>query len=86
MHLHIFHTFPNTLLSLAKTLQSDDKVLLINDAVYSLNQLTAHTLPCEILYLADDAKLRGLHNTQFTAISMDEFVQLTLQAQHCINW
>lgn len=68
-----------------------DKVLLAQDAVYSLLKQDEHkTLQpyAPIYVLEDDIKARGLQldNTLFKALSYPEFVELSLDCDQVISW
>ena len=73
------------------TISEQDTVLLTQDAVYALTggfiqQIKQH--PATWLALEGDCIQRGITHVDDTVqlISIDEFVQLSFKAQHCLSW
>ena len=94
MILHKVCTSPFTDQSLSQCLkrkQPTDKLLLIQDAVYTMlkvditDTLLAHS---PIYVLCEDIQARGLkiENDLYQAISYPEFVALTLECKQVISW
>lgn len=94
MQLHIFTQSPyqhTTLSQTMPTISEQDTVLLTQDAVYALTsdfiqQIKQH--PATWLALKDDCVQRGITHVDNTVqlIGIDEFVQLSFKAQHCLSW
>ncbi len=82
--MRLFQFCTTTLPSLLSLAQSDDCLLLRQDAVYLL--LTPRPWPCQVLVLQQDLMARGLECPQaVNAISDSEWVELTLQASQVIS-
>ena len=94
MILHKVSTSPfadQTLLQCLKRIQPTDKLLLIQDAVYTIVKadVTETLLTHGPIYvLREDVQARGLkiENDLFHAISYPEFVALTLECNQVISW
>ena len=94
MILHKISTSPFTEQSLQqclKRIQPADKLLLIQDAVYTImkTDLTdTLQIHAPIYVLSDDLQARGLtiENELFQAVTYAEFVALTLQCKQVISW
>lgn len=94
MTLHKFSISPygsKVLTQTAQRLQPDDKIILLEDAVYSASdKALADKLAkfCPIYCIQDDLTARGLtiSHPAFRAISYVEFVELTLTCKQVISW
>ena len=87
MQLHIIQQ-SHDVFSVLECLQADDALLFIHDGVYNLlrhKALLEQQAP--FFALAEDLSLRGIAApAHVKPITMDEFVQLSLKAQHCVSW
>lgn len=94
MILHKFSSSPTGSQLIIQTmarLQTEDKIILLEDAVYACNDqaLTSQLAKFSPVYcIADDLMARGLNiNEQtFKAISYADFVELTLTCDQVISW
>lgn len=94
MILHKVTTSPfseQNLLRCLTRMQPADKLLLIQDAVYTMMKadVAEILLPHAPIYvLNDDMQARGLtiENALYQEVSYSEFVALTLECTHVISW
>ncbi|MFT6920822.1 MAG: tRNA 2-thiouridine synthesizing protein B [Cognaticolwellia sp.] len=94
MMLHKVSTSPfsdQSLLQCLTRIQPTDKLLLIQDAVYTImkTDVTDTLLTHAPIYvLNDDVQARGLtiDSELYQAISYSEFVALTLECKQVISW
>lgn len=94
MILHKFSSSPfetNTLAQSIQRIQTNDKIILVQDAVYTYsNKELAEALSTfsPIYCLEDDLVARGVNidNDVFKAISYADFVELTLTCNQVISW
>lgn len=96
MILHIINKSPiqhSALHDALPFINTDDKVILIDDGVYaaiantgSMNKITA--LHCQCMVLNDDAEMRGIKNIDQSVqmIDMQDFVELVFKASKNISW
>ncbi|CAA0093839.1 Protein TusB [BD1-7 clade bacterium] len=90
--LHILGTLsPNAIDDMLPMVNADDTLLLIDDAAYaamtgSSNQQRLDNIPGHIVALEEACVTRGITNPGFKTISMPEFVALSLDAHHVLNW
>ncbi|CAA0096594.1 Protein TusB [BD1-7 clade bacterium] len=90
--LHILGTLsPNAIDDMLPMINADDTLLLIDDAAYtaitgSSSQQRLDNIPCHVIALEEACVTRGITSPSFTTISMPEFVALSLDARHVLNW
>lgn len=100
MQLHLISHSPFSSTSPVKhAIANNDAVLLIGDGCYHLQNpntlqlLLKNTLAeqVQLLALSEDCALRGLSehlnsNGDITPCTIDDFVTISLSAQHILNW
>ncbi len=101
MNLHLISQSPfSTPHPVARIISDQDALLLIGDGCYYLQNIPALTAlkadskapNLQIFVLSEDCTLRGLHpaigenEVTIDEINTDDFVNLSLNAKHIINW
>lgn len=94
MQLHIISQSPyqnDAFAQAMKIATAQDKVLFIDDGVYALTgaylqQIQQH--PCQCFAIKEHVALRGLKPdlSLVKLITFGIFVDLSLEAQHCLSW
>lgn len=94
MQLHIINQSPyqkNAFAQAIRVARAEDTILLVDEGVYALTgayleQIQQH--PGQCLAIKEHVNLRGLKPVPGTVelINFDDFVTLSMKAQHCLSW